>query len=157
MRTRRKDNFKYVRSLVFCGLIGARGDAAGFRESVGVEADTYGAETRGGTWESKRRGCIKGTGAQARSLGSKMGLFLSNRLGSFKFDSCRLKAPVWSKGLFVRSFSVCIRLREVDSRLSIGFVLLYRSSMPEVALSLLLRPNILASIMQEGFEGFPRK
>ena len=67
-----------------------------------------------------------------------MGLFLSN-LNNFKFDSCRL----------VRSFSACIQFREVDSRLSIGFVVLYRSSMLEAAFSLLLQPNILASIMQK--------
>ena len=53
----KKTKSKYVRwlrslelSLIFCGLIGASGDAAGIREEfVGVEAETYGAETRGGT------------------------------------------------------------------------------------------------------------
>ena len=61
-------------------------------EFVDVEAGTYGAGTLcGGT--KRRCGGINGTGAQARSLGSEMGLFLSNRLDSFKFDNCRLKAP----------------------------------------------------------------
>ena len=160
MRFERKDRSMHVRSLelllVFCRLIDAGGNAGGIREEfVGVEAGTYDADARWGTWESKRRcGCIKGTGVQARSLGSKMGLFFSDRLEAFKFESCRLKAPEWSKSLFDLSFSVCIRLREVDSRLSVGFVVLYRSSTPGVACSLLLRPNILASIMQEGLRAF---
>ena len=51
---KKKDKSKNVRSLelllVFCGLIGARCSAAGTREEfVDAEAETYGAETCGGT------------------------------------------------------------------------------------------------------------
>ena len=85
-----------------------------------------------------------------------MGPFLSSRLDSFKFDSCRLKELGWSRGLFVRSFSMFIRLREVDSRLRTGLVVSYRFSILRAVFSLLIRPKLLAFIVQEGFKSFPR-
>ena len=50
-KKKEENKSKYVRSLklslVFCGLIGTRNEAAGIREEfLGVEAEMYGAETR---------------------------------------------------------------------------------------------------------------
>ena len=110
--SKKKSKSEYLRSLVlsvvFCRLIGTTGDVVGIGDGfLGIE-EKYDAESRGGTWESKRRcGCKRRRG---RSPCSELGLFL---LDSFKFDICWLKVPGWSKGLFVRSLSVCARPYEV--------------------------------------------
>ena len=137
IRKRYKSKYILVWRMVFCRPRDATGDGVWIGEEF-----LHGAEGRGRTWESKRCcGCKR----------SKLG-FLSNRLGSLKF--CRFKVLEGSKSLVVRSFSMCARLWDVGSRLSIGFV---RSSMVWAVFLLLIRPNILVSIMQECLKTFQEK